>query len=115
MNRRPYRITFRMNAKEFERFDRVRRSRGLGYYPWTTFILDSLERECTRAEERNPNLLNRPASLMEKLVDTCAGKMARPRPSDMDDAHPCSPAKPEAKAAKKRRPPKTDLAKSFKK
>lgn len=48
------RITFRMDYRAFERFDRVRKSKGFGRYTWTDLILEGLRKVAMEYEATHP-------------------------------------------------------------
>lgn len=54
MNYRSFKKDFRMTAKEYERFDRVRRAQGCGFRPWSEFIRDALVKYVEEVESKNP-------------------------------------------------------------
>lgn len=115
MRRRVFRITFRMTAAEFERFDRVRRAQRGSFRNWTDFIIDALKAYVEKMEASNPGRFP-PAVTPPSLIDHFRQHI-RERPTPLPAEAPCptcdrvsdntSKKQSAAAAAKKKRSPVT--------
>lgn len=103
MNYRTFKKDFRMTAAEYERFDRVRRTQGFGYRPWSEFILDALKAYVATFEAKNRGRFP-PAVTPPSLIDPFREHIReKPTPIPAEPVCPTPPASSDKKPAKKQK------------